>query len=58
MDPLLAKKKKLYAVQFYQLKIRYGAIGTFFNKIGAAKTTKCWWCRNTDQSIMHLYTKC
>ncbi len=42
MDPLLGNTKKLYALRFYQLKTRYGAIGTFVSRIGAIETAECW----------------
>lgn len=57
IDPLLAKTKKLYVAQFYQLKIRYGAIGIFLTKIKIVETNKYWQYRNVKQFIMHLYTK-
>ncbi len=44
-------------MRFYQLKTEHGAIGTFFSRIGAIETAKCWWCRAAEQSVIHLYTK-
>ena len=58
MDPLLGKTKKFYASRFYQLKTGHAAIGTFFNRIGATETAECWWCGDSEQSVIHLYTKC
>ncbi len=58
IDPILSRTKKFYASRFYQLKIGHGAIGTFLKRIGAAETAKCWWCEDSEQSVMHLFTKC
>ena len=58
IDPLLSKAQKYYASRFYQLKIGYGAIGTFLKRIRATETAECWWCGAAEQSVIHLYTKC
>ncbi len=56
--PLLGRAKKFHASRFYQLKTGHGAIGTFLNRIGAVESAECWWCRNREQSALHLYTSC
>ena len=56
IHPLLGQTKKVYTSRFYQLKIRHGAIGTFLKQIGAVESAKCWWCGNSEQSTLHLYT--
>ena len=42
MHPVLGKAKKLYTSQFYQLKIRNSAIGTFLEQIKIIESTKYW----------------
>ena len=58
IHPLLGWTRKFYASRFYQLKVRHGAMGTFFEQIGAAESATCWWCGEAEQSVMHLYPKC
>ncbi len=58
IDLLLGWRRKLYASRFYQLKVGHGAISTFFERIRAEESAKFWWCRDAEQSVMHLYTKC
>ena len=29
-----------------------------FLEIGAVETAECWWCRQAEQSVIHLYVKC
>ena len=56
IHPLLGWTRNFYASRFYQLKVGHGAIGV--ERIGAAESATCWWCGDTEQSVMHLYTKC
>ena len=58
IHPLLGQTRKFYASRFYQLKTGHGAIGTFLKRIGAVESAKCWWCRNSEQSALHLCTSC
>lgn len=58
IHPLLGQNKKLYASRLYQLKTGNGAIGTFFEWIGAVEPAECWWCGDGEQSLLHLYINC
>lgn len=58
IHPLLGQVPKKYAAQFFELKVGHIAIGVFLKKIGKRKTVDCWWCRQVDQSVDHLYIKC
>lgn len=49
--------KKVY-ISLFQLKARYSAIDTFLVRIGVIKTPECWWYKETEQPIEHLYIKC
>lgn len=42
----------------FQLKVGHGAIGVFLERIGVTETAECWWCKQAEQSVEHLYTKC
>ena len=33
-------------------------MGIFLKRIGAVETAECWWCRQAEQSVIHLYVKC
>ena len=55
---VLGKAPKKYAARFYQLKVGHGAVGTYLSKIGVIESPDCWWCKETVQSVEHLYTKC
>ena len=57
IHPLLGKAKYLYASWCYQLKTGDGAIGNFLEQIAAVESAECWWCRDWEQPIMHLYTR-
>lgn len=39
---------------YYQLKVGYGAVGTFLARIGMIETPECWCCKETVQSVEHL----
>lgn len=45
-------------MQFYQLKIGHGAVGTFLARIGAMEAPECWWCGAQEQTVIYLYTEC
>ena len=47
-----------YASRYYQLKVGHGAVGTYLAGIGVIGTPGCWWCKETTQSVEHLFTKC
>ena len=58
INPILGNAPKKYASRYYQLKVGHGAVGTYLAKIGVIETPECWWCKETVQSVEHVYTKC
>ena len=58
IHPVLGQAPKRYSSQFFQLKVGHGAIGVFLERIGVAETAECWWCKQAEQSVDHLYTEC
>ena len=50
--------RKKYASRYYQLKVGHGAVGTFLARIGMIETPECWRCKESVQSVEHLYTRC
>ena len=58
MSLTLGEALKKYAMRYYQLKIRHGAVGTYLVRIGVMETPECWWCRAQQQTVVHLYTEC
>ena len=55
---VLGKAPKKYGSRFYQLKVGHGVVGTYLPRIGVIEAPDCWWCRETVQSVEHLYAKC
>ena len=33
-------------------------MGTYLARIGKIGSPQCWWCREQNQTVEHLYTKC
>ena len=58
ISSILGKAPKKYAAQYYQLKVGNGAVGTLLAKIGAIKSSKCWWCNKCKQTVVRFYAKC
>ncbi len=58
INPLLGNAPKKYASRYYQLKVGHGAVGTYLARIGVIETPECWWCKETVQSVEHVYTRC
>lgn len=54
----LANTPKKYTLQYYQLKIRNGAVESYLAKIKVVETPKYWWCDKTEQTVEYLYIKC
>lgn len=44
-------------MQFYQLKIEYGAVRTFLIKISLIEIPEYWWCKVQEQTVIYLYIK-
>ncbi len=40
----------------YVVKVGPGPVGTYLARIGVLETPECWWCKETVQSVEHLYT--
>ena len=57
-QPNTRKRPKKYASRYYQLKVGHGAVGTFLARIKVIESPECWWCKETVQSVGHLYTRC
>ena len=57
INPVLGNAPKKYASRYYQLKVGHGAVGTYLARIGVIETPECWWCKETVQSVEHLYTR-
>lgn len=55
---ILGNTPKKYASRYYQLNVGHGAVGTYLARIGVIETPECYWCKETVQSVEHLYTKC
>ena len=55
IDSVLGKAPKKYASRFFQLKVGHGAVGLFSERIGVVETAECWWSRQAEQSVIHLY---
>lgn len=36
----------------------HGAVGTYLARIGVIETPECWLCKETVQSVEHVYTRC
>lgn len=49
---------KKYASRYYQLEVGHGAVGTYLARIGVTETPECWLCKETVQSVEHVYTRC
>lgn len=58
IHPLLHKNKKFSTSRFYQSKFGHGKVITSLKRIGVTKPAKSWCCRDTEQSVINLYTKC
>lgn len=58
IDPVLGRALKKYASRFFQLIVGHGAVGVFLERIRVVETAECWWCRQAEQSVIHLYAKC
>ena len=58
ISPILGNAPKKYASRYYQLKVGHGAVGTFLARIKVIESPECWWCKETVQSVGHLYTRC
>lgn len=56
--PVLEQLAKKYAVYFILLKVGYGVVEVFLERIKAVKTVFCWWCGQVKQSMVHLFGKC
>ena len=57
IHPVLGQAPKRYASRFFQLKVGYGAVGVFLERIGVTEIADCWWCQQPEQSVHHLYIK-
>lgn len=55
IHPVLGQAPKRYASWFFQLKV---GVGVFLERIGVTETAECRWCKQAEQSVDHLYTKC
>ena len=55
---VLRQAPKRYASLFFQLKVGYGEVGLFLQRVGVTETAECCWCKQAEQSVDHLYTKC
>ena len=42
----------------YVVKIGHGPVGTYLARIGVIETPEYCWCKETVQSVEHLYTRC
>lgn len=58
ISPIFGNAPKKYASRYCQLKVGHGAVGTFFTSTGVIESPECWWCKETVQSVGHLYTRC
>ncbi len=58
INPILGNAPRKYASRYYQLKVGYGAVGTYLARIGIIETPECWWSKETVQSVEHVYTRC
>ncbi len=58
INPVLGNTPKKYAARCYQLEVGHGAIGIYLARIRKIETPEFWWCRESLQSVEHLYTRC
>lgn len=57
INPTLSEALKRYAIQYYQLKIGHGVVGTYLIRIGVMETPESWWSRAQKQNIVHFFTR-